>query len=333
MPERLRIILAALALLALPASALGWNDRGHRTVAYVAYTNLSTAPSNNVRARVDALLKLNPSYAEWTAGVSPANRGVVAFMNASVWPDVIKDKAGYTESPKCAFAEHTNGFDDKGRHRTWHYLDLPFSFDGTPHQQQCKHNAYTIIVTFRTRLAATNAPGVPNLDREKAYDLGWLIHLVGDIHQPLHATGRFSAGTPDGDGGGNGYDIQGFTPEGANFQVRELHGFWDNVLGVDQNPTSPQAFAKVQTLANEVTSRFKQDPGGPQATNDAAVAEWLKESFFIGRYFVYEIDREKVGSARPAISARYNFYAQQIARHRVAVAGYRLADLLNQNLK
>lgn len=262
MPERLRIILAALALLALPASALGWNDRGHRTVAYVAYTNLSTAPSNNVRARVDALLKLNPSYAEWTAGVSPANRGVVAFMNASVWPDVIKDKAGYTESPKCAFAEHTNGFDDKGRHRTWHYLDLPFSFDGTPHQQQCKHNAYTIIVTFRTRLAATNAPGVPNLDREKAYDLGWLIHLVGDIHQPLHATGRFSAGTPDGDGGGNGYDIQGFTPEGANFQVRELHGFWDNVLGVDQNPTSPQAFAKVQTLANEVTSRFKQDPGG-----------------------------------------------------------------------
>jgi hypothetical protein len=51
-------------------------------------------------------------------------------------------------------------------------------------------------------LAST--PNDPNLDKLKSYDLPWLLHLVGDVHQPLHSTTRVSATKPDGDNGGNG---------------------------------------------------------------------------------------------------------------------------------
>jgi hypothetical protein len=326
MPQRLRVFLAALTLLVLPASALGWNGRGHMTVAYIAYNRLSTSPSNNVRKRVDDLLKLNPYYGRWTQGVPAADRGLVAFMQASVWPDDIKQDTDYVGAVECGGLPHRNGFDDKDRHRDWHYLDIPFSLDGTALRQQCSPNALTVISAFRDRLSATSAPGVPDLDEEKAYDLTWLVHLVGDIHQPLHATQRFSAGDTNGDGGGNDYKISGFTPDGANFRVRELHGYWDNVLGVRQGTQS------IRALANEATGRYKPQPG-ETATDNAAVEAWLNESFIIGRYYAHEIDRDKVGSADPAISAPYNFYAQHIARHRVAQAGYRLANLLNQHLK
>ncbi|MBV8858819.1 MAG: S1/P1 nuclease [Acidobacteria bacterium] len=325
--RRLPLTLLALgSLFALPANAFGWNERGHKTVAYIAYQNLSTSPSNNVRKRVDDLLKLNPYYPKWTQNVPAAQRGLAAFLGAAVWPDDIKSDGAYGESPDCAEAVHTNAFQDKERHRPWHYLDIPFSFDGTPVEQQCPHNARTIINAFRARLAATSAPGVPDLEEEKAYDLTWLIHLVGDIHQPLHATGRFSANRTHGDSGGNKYKIKPFTPAGANSAAADLHTYWDHVLGDAQSTQS------IGALAGELTTRFRREPGDPP-TDEAAVAAWLSESFVLARYFVYELDKEKVGQADPAVSDRYNFYAQEVARQRIALAGYRLADLLNQNLK
>jgi hypothetical protein len=326
MPERFRIYLAVLALLALPAPSLAWNERGHRAVAYIAYQNLSTSPANNVRKRVDDLLKLNPSYSKWTQNVPAAQQGLVAFISAAVWPDDIKDQGGYLETVKCGGLPHTNGFGDKERHRDWHYLDTPFSSDGSALKQQCSPNAYTVINAFRARLAATSASGVPDLDKEKAYDLGWLIHLVGDIHQPMHSTTRFSATVPNGDGGGNSYEIQPFTPEGSTSPVTNLHLYWDHVLGDVQDTQS------IGALAGELTARFRRQPVNPP-TDDAAVESWMKESFALGRHFAYEIDLEKVGQAKPAVSERYNFYAKEFARQRIALAGYRLADLVNQNLK
>jgi hypothetical protein len=62
--------------------------------------------------------------------------------------------------------------------------------------------------------------------KEKAYDLGWLLHLVGDLHQPMHAVNGISVTLPEGDRGGNLVEIKGVT-DGAS----ELHAFWDEVLG------------------------------------------------------------------------------------------------------
>ena len=84
-----------------------------------------------------------------------------------------------------------------------HFVDVPFSPDGTPLPEIPTPNAQTRINDFRAVLAS-NSP-----DALKSYDLSWLLHLVGDIHQPLHGTTRVTHSRPGGDDGGNGLGVVG----------------------------------------------------------------------------------------------------------------------------
>ncbi len=151
------------------------------------------------------LLKLNPYYEKWLkyipAGTSDADRDMYVFMMGATWPDEIKATgSGYfgTETPPKNESPTLNaGYSDKNMHRYWHFIDTPFSTDGTalppiPHPEIIEK-----IVAFRAALA-TDEP-----DLLKSYDLVWLEHLVGDVHQPLHATTRVTKAQPKGDQGGN----------------------------------------------------------------------------------------------------------------------------------
>jgi hypothetical protein len=82
-------------------------------------------------------------------------------------------------------------------------------------------NAQERIALFRTVLASTSA------DLLKSYDLTWLLHLVGDVHQPLHASTRVSSTDPNGDSGGNLVKL--------SCTSCELHAFWDDLLGTNNN--------------------------------------------------------------------------------------------------
>lgn len=312
---------ALLVSLLAPADALAWNDRGHKAVAYIAYQNLSTSPSNNVMQRVDNLLMLHPRYNAWTQGVPAYRRGLVAFTQASVWPDDIKD---YTNYQDCTNPPGNSAFNDTCRQPKWHYFDLPFSTDGTAVRLQNQPHAYSVILDAMRTLGQTG--GSSSLARSKSYKLTWLTHLVGDIHQPLHATERFAGGNQHGDGGGNGYHLQPFTPDGANFSVGNLHSFWDNVLGVRSG------LDEIETLSDELTARYRRVPG-QAPVNDRRVWEWFVESHGVGRHYVYAIDLDRTGSSNPPVTDQYLRYAREIARQRVALAGYRLADLLNEHLR
>src|SRR5262249_39587347 len=83
----------------------------------------------------------------------------------------------------------------------------------------------------------------PKLEKLKSYDLSWLLHLVGDVHQPLHATTRVSATKPDGDDGGNGVELS---------SPANLHTFWDDVLGSGNTPST--ALNAIMTLPNAPAS-------------------------------------------------------------------------------
>jgi len=94
-----------------------------------------------------------------------------------------------------------------------------------PLVQPAVPNAQTQIALFRKTLASSNAS-----DALKSYDLVWLLHLVGDVHQPLHTTSRFTHWQPDGDAGGNRVAL-------CQRPCRnELHAFWDDVPGTEKNP-------------------------------------------------------------------------------------------------
>jgi len=101
-------------------------------IAAVAYDRLDPA----VRAKVNALIKLNPDYSKWVDGVADADRDRFAFVRASTLADDIKGEDGYTDSgdtPTSHSAARNIGYADKLRHKYWHYLDLPFS----PAEQRC----------------------------------------------------------------------------------------------------------------------------------------------------------------------------------------------------
>jgi len=303
---RFRLLIAAMIAL-LPVPALAWDDYGHMVVAAIAWQKLD-APAPE---RVAALLPLNPDYPKWVSGVADADKAETAFIRAATWPDAIKGEAGYTndgETPNGSDAARNIGYADKLQHRYWHYIDLPFSPDGTPVQQPAAPNAQTQITSFRTVLASNASDDI------KSYDLVWLEHLVGDIHQPLHATSRFTHDLPNGDQGGNLVKIT-CSPSCP----RSLHAYWDDVLGKSES---------VDEARTEAAHLLRT----PMDVGTGTEADWVRESFEEAQRTVYAAP-VGVGSGTFALDAAYEANAKKVAENCVELAGLRLGSVLNQALK
>src|SRR5512146_323740 len=215
-------LYAFLALMIALTSrpALAWNNVGHMTVTYLAYQKLTSAE----KARVAVLLKLNPYYDEWLssipAGTTEANRDMYVFMMAATWPDQIKGKtSGYTGTdtpPRDEPASLNDGYEARQAHKYWHYINTPLGSGNGVAAPLEEPDIVEKIGVLKAALA-TSEP-----DALKSYDLVWLMHMVGDIHQPLHCVTRVSATHPDGDRGGNLVLLNG--------PAKNLHFFWDDVL-------------------------------------------------------------------------------------------------------
>jgi hypothetical protein len=293
----------AIAFIATPAAA--WNDRGHMIIAAKAWRHLTP----ETKTAVKALLKHNPRYSSWVAGLPSASRSRAAFIRAATWPDYIKSAPGYVKtSISNAKSTRNIGYDDCLQHRYWHYKDLPFSSDGTPTFQAPEPNAETQIRTFMAVLAD---PTVSN--DIKSYDLAWLLHLVGDVHQPLHATQRFIATATDGDGGGN--DVKVCLTTQCN-GGSALHSFWDGAFGDNETLSSVISFASQMFTPSEQNSS-NLDP-----------TAWFQESFEIAKAKVYVAP---IGNELGPylLTNAYRNEAAIVATERAALAAMRLANILN----
>ena len=335
-----RRIVATISLLLLAACipAFAWNDEGHMTVAYVAYRQLTPATRN----RADALLKLNPYYSKWLAaipaGTSEADTKMMIFMIAATWPDQIRNDHDYVpdgpsngDRPDGGPASSQNiGYSDHLLHKYWHFIDLPYSQDGTPLPPTPSPNAQTQIAAFRTALSSAASGDV------KSYDLAWLEHLVGDIHQPLHAITRVGKDTPDGDAGGNFVTLCSAPCRGV------LHTFWDRLIG-SQDPMpsipAPQATPGVYPppdfpaeLKSAMNAAKTLPAPNPQLSRVADESVWAKESFEAAKKYVY-VPPIGVGTGPFTVTPEYLETARNVAKQRVALAAVRLANLLNGNLK
>ncbi len=300
-----RLAVFAVACLglcgAMPVRA--WNDFGHMVVAAVAWQHLTPA----ARAEATKLLRTNPDYPRWIAEVEPGARDVTAFMRASTWADAIKHETGHRddgERPQDPDANLNIGYVDLNEHRYWHYVDVPFSTDGTPVPGVTTPNAATRIADFRNVLADSASP-----DLLKSYDLSWVLHLVGDIHQPLHTVSRFSRELPEGDLGGNRVLLC------APPCREQLHFFWDRALG---RGTPTEALALARHLPVPPLRRI----------TDTDIQDWVDESDALARRVVYAAPIGP-GSGPYSLTAAYRDRARIIARERIALAGRRLAVLLN----
>lgn len=225
------------------------------------------------------------------------------FVTASCWADDTKTR---TTGP-------------------WHYVDFHFRSDGQPTSNKPDaENVLWAIEKFKAILADRSKP-----DEERADALRYLIHLVGDIHQPLHATARDSDENPDGDAGGNRFHL--VAPSIYKNLPRppsNLHALWDFGAGVFvpiKRPISVEGNKQLKTWATSITKAFpfKKLP----EASDAKPMDWALESWEIAKKDVYSTPE----NAEP--SPKYLATSQIIAKRRIALAGYRLANLLNETLK
>jgi hypothetical protein len=314
------VIVMLLGLAVAPRAAWAWDDFGHMEVAAVAYARLTP----KTRARVDELLALNPRYANWIVGAKASERGRAAFMRAATWADSIRTDPAYdgADLPGAPTAGRNIGYADLLRHTYWHYIDQPFSPDGTPSVPAPAPNVATQIPVLRDGLASPTTS-----DDVKSYDLVWLLHLVGDVHQPLHCVERFDAGTPKGDHGGNAVKVTGnpqppicddprfcpFGPPGS------LHFLVDDIEG--------SSYATAPALA--AAGKLPKAPAKEAALLD--VAAWIAEGFELARTKVY-VGPIGVGAGPFTVTPEYQAAIGDLGRVRIALAGARLANLLNDAL-
>ena len=309
--------VAVVILSAAPARA--WDDFGHMVVAAAAFSRLTPRTRQNV-AR---LLKMNPRYANWIVGARKGDEDRMAFMRAATWADAIKTDPRYTSDSQAAPTAGQNvGYGDLLRHAYWHFVDQPFSPDRTPLVPAPAPNLATQIPLFRAALAQGGAG-----DDVKSYDLVWLLHLVGDAHQPLHCVSRYDAADREGDRGGNAVRIIGNTPPPICDDPRhcpfgppgELHAFYDDILGAGY------AVGPAEQVAEHLP---RPDPKLAAITDEKV---WIQEGLDLAEKAVY-VAPIGLGDGPFAITAHYQSAAGELGRRQAALAGARLARLLNDAL-
>jgi hypothetical protein len=283
------IVNVVLAVLLCPVSAWAWGPDGHKIVAVIAADNLTPAAASHVANIL---------------GVSADKRSIATAMEAaSIRPD----------------SEFRDEDSSTGK---WHFIDICLQDRRADVPARCPGgNCVTgKIDQYSKRLKESN------YDRwGAAGDLAFLIHFVGDIHQPLHAAN-------DEDKGGNCITVD------SNVRAKDLHEVWDTTV-VRRLEYSVDS-GRPETTAHKLERAYAAEKGTDSwiAADDIA---W--ESNQIARSDIYaalhipiepcqptaDVCRNPLGHA-VELDSSYLDHADEVAGHQLAKAGFRLASLLNE---
>ncbi len=290
--------MMTLLPVALPAFGVPlWSRTGHMIAASIAYRELP----DSLKQEYTEILRHHPDFDVWEQDFQNFNPGFdlgeFVFMRASLWPDEIRR----TGSPLD--------------HPTWHYVNYPlrapaFGLQDSPDRDR--------DILFGIQESSEILTDENASQQARAAHFSWLIHLIGDLHQPLHTTAFFSDMFPEGDRGGTRFFVR---PAGAGVW---LHSFWDGLTGTSSNAHDAHNEAiRLQTAI----PRDSLDVLSP----DTGSLAWSLEGRLHAIESVY-LDGTLQGSATqgsaPSLPAGYATAAKSLAERQVVLAGYRLADLL-----
>lgn len=294
----LRLLIAALLFIGA-TRVHAWGDKGHEVIALIAWHYLSPAK----RDAVGTLLQRDNR--------EPTAAG---FADAATWADAYRDA-------------DRNG--DKLRYeqtRRWHYINLNVgnanlklgnadiaracygSPPPTPQQRAADGPAKACIVDKIEQFARALNSQQTAAD-ERVLALKFLIHLLGDLHQPLHVS-------DNNDSGGNEVRV---TARGLKRGT--LHGYWDNGV-VRPLGRKPEAIAR-RLIAQTDQSQIR-------AWRRGTPREWALETFAVARDTAYgELPPPDAAGAH-ALDESYTAAAKIAAAHQLMQAGVRLAWLLER---
>lgn len=207
---------------------------------------------------------------------------------------------------------------------SWHYVDIPLKADGYDAARDCvQGNCVVSKIDEYVHVLADKAA----TPQARLLALKWVVHLVGDVHQPLHAE-------DNDDKGGNTVQTQ-FFGKGTN-----LHAMWDggiirHALDLQPGPNYTFDHAAVQadamTLDAAITPAQRVNWATPNLLPqivDASIV-WADESHTLARNVAY-VDIDKPSGE--AWSQRYQKKAWPVIQARLEQGGVRLAEVLNEAL-
>lgn len=298
---RLQLLLGcALLLFGLSAPAWSWDGTGHMLITQIAFDTMPRAAALRIQK------KLKPLH----YGFPPYN-----FVTAACWMDDIK------RDPQKPY-RHLSAL---------HYVDIPYSKCASHFEIPAGENAITKLQQTIKDLHKSTFDA-----NEQARQWAILMHLVGDIHQPLHSTDHH-------DRGGNDVSITGIPDLPENPKTHNLHFFWDTAYRYDiYNGSVRQLYSGVSTnnRPTDLKKGFiawqawrllqKYPPQKMKNYADLNVTDWARESYEEGCNFVYAPVIESKKTSVFLLDANYVHGAHEIAARRIVLAGVRLGKMLTK---
>ncbi len=270
-------LLCSITLLSI--TSYSWNAVGHMVVSEIAYQRLTPI----VKAKVDKMvLNFSKEYPE-----------LGSFNLMSIWPDVVRGQ-------KVEIFTH------------WHYTDHAFSDDNSPLPNLIdSDNSVWAMGQIESILKYPDGNAF-----EQARFLAFLVHITGDIHQPLHNVARVTVANPNGDKGGNLFLVQALNDPS---RLIPLHKLWDEGLGLFDVEASDVNVRKMATLiVNEYPEAYFS-----RELEVLLPEQWSLEGVETAKKYVYNTPENELPSEKYLVEGR------EIAKQKVALAGYRLAAELN----
>jgi hypothetical protein len=289
------VVVEILLVLALttPREVLAWGDNGHRIVAHLAARLLTESAGHQVSELLVEGESLD-SVAGWADGL----RG--SFNNPGSRPETAR----------------------------WHFVDIPLmsEYDAARDCPETPNGSCVVaaVGAFQDVLA-NKRPGY--YANSRAESLKFLVHLVGDLHQPLHCV-------DDGDAGGNLKKVVWLGGE-----VTKLHAVWDDgILGESMRRAKifePLKYA--DRLYSELTAQQRQEAKPPASPTPTVVGRATLEGWTTATHAIARRAYADIGA--PDENNRYHLGTAYYTAHKAEVdeqlkrAGIRLARILNETLR
>lgn len=279
-----RAWLLAVLVLLLPAPALAWSQLGHWLVGELAEQQLTAA----VRAQVRRLL---------AAEAEPTLGGVAS------WADALR------QSDPPRFRETSR----------WHFINARSAGCAFDLARDCPDGQCVVAAIEQQRRVLSDV-SLPLEQRRDA--LKFIVHLVGDIHQPLHASDR-------NDSGGNRFQVRLTTAPSTEGRSRgtttgtNLHSVWDyHVLASSGQDRNALAARLGEAVPRAASSASASDTAAREA---GTPLEWARETCGL-------LDAEAIYPVTNALDQHYLEAYRPLAERRIVQAAARLAALLNATL-
>ncbi|VAV94517.1 hypothetical protein MNBD_ALPHA04-620 [hydrothermal vent metagenome] len=299
--------LAGVAFSAIPLSPVSaWSEETHMTTGAIAYDDLVKNNPATITA-LEEILKAHPHYdklAGYAEGFKGEEKTRVMFQWLARWPDDI------------------NGTEYE--HRDWHY-ELRV-VHGRTWLWPFRNGNATLGFDESFRLLADKSAPL----KDRAIAISWLMHLTGDIQQPLHAGHQMTNVFWATDEAGS----LSFVRKAEEGEPTDLHNYWDKILDVANadgkvfgEATSRAWATPLQTLWPRTRINGLTYEGTPQEQFE----NWLTESMHLARLVAYTgtyLSATAEQESAPVVTPREIRVAEELSKQRVATGGYRIADVL-----